>query len=117
MTFPGGGGLRPESLAAPSAGFSIGTSTPSAIRMAGACATFAASGMRAEPYSVTRVTHDGAALPGFTAPAPVRAVPAVADNVTDVLRGVVARGTGTRARALGRTAAGKAGTTDDHRSA
>ncbi|MER6071418.1 transglycosylase domain-containing protein [Streptomyces sp. NPDC001817] len=111
-------GLRPESLAAPSAGFYIGTSTPSAIRMAGAYATFAASGMRATPYSVTEVTHDGAVLPGFTAPAPVRALPAaVADNVTDVLRGVIARGTGTRARALGRTAAGKTGTTDDYRSA
>ncbi|MGW0207547.1 transglycosylase domain-containing protein [Streptomyces sp. NPDC003233] len=111
-------GLRPESLAAPSAGFYIGTSTPSAIRMAGAYATFAASGMQATPYSVTKVTHDGAVLPGFTVPAPVRALPApVADNVTDVLRGVIARGTGTRAQALGRTAAGKTGTTDDYRSA
>ncbi|MGW1166382.1 transglycosylase domain-containing protein [Streptomyces sp. NPDC002550] len=111
-------GLRPESLAAPSAGFYIGTSTPSAIRMAGAYATFAASGMRATPYSVTKVTHNGSALPGFTAPAPVRALPAaVADNVTDVLRGVITRGTGTRAQALGRTAAGKTGTTDDYRSA
>lgn len=111
-------GLRPESLAAPSAGFYIGTSTPSAIRMAGAYATFAASGMQVTPYSVTRVTHDGAVLPGFTAPAPVRALPAaVADNVTDVLRGVITRGTGTRAQTLGRSAAGKTGTTDDYRSA
>ncbi|MEU9118406.1 transglycosylase domain-containing protein [Streptomyces sp. NPDC048506] len=111
-------GLRPGSLAAPSAGFYIGTSTPSAIRMAGAYSTFAASGMRATPYSVTKVTHNGSALPGFTAPTPVRALPAaVADNVTDVLRGVIARGTGTKAKALGRTAAGKTGTTDDYRSA
>ncbi|MGW7816872.1 transglycosylase domain-containing protein [Streptomyces puniciscabiei] len=111
-------GLRPESLAAPSAGFYIGTSTPSAIRMAGAYATFAASGMQVTPYSVTKVTHDGAVLPGFTAPTPVRALPApVADNVTDVLRGVISRGTGTKAQALGRTAAGKTGTTDDYRSA
>ncbi|MFD8543350.1 transglycosylase domain-containing protein [Streptomyces sp. NPDC059649] len=111
-------GLRHSSLAAPSAGFYIGTSTPSAIRMAGAYATFAASGMRATPYSVTKVTHNGSALPGFTAPAPVRALPqAIADNVTDVLRGVIARGTGTKAKALGRAAAGKTGTTDDYHSA
>ncbi|AJT63866.3 hypothetical protein T261_2181 [Streptomyces lydicus] len=111
-------GLRHSSLAAPSAGFYIGTSTPSAIRMAGAYSTFAASGMRATPYSVTKVTHNGSPLPGFTAPAPVRALPtAVADNVTDVLRGVIARGTGTKAKALGRTAAGKTGTTDDYHSA
>ncbi|MFF3907309.1 transglycosylase domain-containing protein [Streptomyces sp. NPDC001848] len=111
-------GLRSGSLAAPSAGFYIGTSTPSAIRMAGVYATFAAEGMRATPYSVTKVTHDGSALAGFTAPTPVRALPtAVADNVTDVLRGVITRGTGTKAQALGRTAAGKTGTTDDYRSA
>jgi len=111
-------GLRPDSLAAPSAGFYIGTSTPSAIRMASVYGTFAASGMQAAPYSVTKVTHNGSALSGFTAPTPVRALPApVADNVTDVLRGVIARGTGTKAQALGRTAAGKTGTTDDYRSA
>lgn len=111
-------GLRPQSLAAPSAGFYIGTSTPSAIRMAGVYATFATSGMQVTPYSVTKVTHDGAVLPGFTAPTPVRALPAaVADNVTDVLRGVITRGTGTKAQALGRTVAGKTGTTDDYRSA
>ncbi|MEU6589744.1 transglycosylase domain-containing protein [Streptomyces sp. NPDC046881] len=111
-------GLRPGSLAAPSAGFYIGTSTPSAIRMAGVYATFAASGLQASPYSVTKVTHNGSTLPGFTAPAPVRALPtAVADNVTDVLRGVTERGTGTKAQALGRPAAGKTGTTDDYRSA
>jgi membrane peptidoglycan carboxypeptidase len=111
-------GLRPQSLAAPSAGFYIGTSTPSAIRMAGVYATFATSGMQVTPYSVTKVTHDGAVLPGFTAPTPVRALPtAVADNVSDVLRGVITRGTGTKAQALGRTVAGKTGTTDDYRSA
>lgn len=111
-------GLRPGSLAAPSAGFYIGTSTPSAIRMAGVYATFAADGMQTAPYSVTKVTHDGTALSGFTAPALVRALPAaIAGNVTDVLRGVITRGTGTKAQALGRTAAGKTGTTDDYRSA
>ncbi|MEU1031057.1 transglycosylase domain-containing protein [Streptomyces mirabilis] len=111
-------GLRPGSLSAPSAGFYIGTSTPSAIRMAGVYATFAADGMQATPYSVTKVTHNGSALAGFSAPAPARALPtAVAGNVTDVLRGVIARGTGTKAQALGRTAAGKTGTTDDYRSA
>jgi membrane peptidoglycan carboxypeptidase len=111
-------GLRQGSLAAPSAGFYIGTSTPSAIRMASVYGTFAASGMQTAPYSVTKVTHNDSVLTAFKAPAPVRALPTVvADNVTDVLRGVVARGTGTKAQALGRTAAGKTGTTDDYRSA
>ena len=34
--------------------FSLGTSSPSAIRMAGAYATFAASGQQTDPYSVDR---------------------------------------------------------------
>lgn len=111
-------GLRSGSLAAPSAGFFIGTSTPSAIRMAGAYAAFAARGTHVDAYSVTKVTYNGRALDGFAPPAPVRALPtAVADNVTDVLRGVIARGTGTKAQALGRNAAGKTGTTDDFQSA
>ncbi|MGW7001230.1 transglycosylase domain-containing protein [Streptomyces sp. NPDC054933] len=111
-------GLRADSLAAPSAGFYIGTSTPSAIRMAGVYAAFAASGMHTDPYSVTKVTYDGGVLADFTPPTPVRALPAaVADNVTDVLHGVITRGTGTKAQALGRTAAGKTGTTDDYQSA
>ncbi|MDF2258567.1 transglycosylase domain-containing protein [Streptantibioticus ferralitis] len=111
-------GLRAHSLASPSAGFFIGTSTPSAIRMAGAYATFAANGMHTDPYSVAKVTYDGSPLTDFTPPTPLRALPAaVADNVTDVLRGVITRGTGTKAQALGRTAAGKTGTTDDYQSA
>ncbi len=37
--------------------------------------------------------------------------------MTNLLEGVVQRGTGRRARALGRPAAGKTGTTDDYRDA
>ncbi|NEA41246.1 hypothetical protein, partial [Streptomyces sp. SID11385] len=39
--------------------FSIGTSSPSVIRMAGAYATFAASGQQREPFSVTQVKKLG----------------------------------------------------------
>ncbi|MEW2129221.1 transglycosylase domain-containing protein [Streptomyces sp. NPDC005435] len=98
--------------------FSIGTSTPSAIRMADAYATFAASGKHAEPYSVTAVKHDGVQEPGFDKPETKRTIPGdVADNVTNVLENVIQNGTGTKAKALGRTAAGKTGTTDKNKSA
>ncbi|GAA3819190.1 transglycosylase domain-containing protein [Streptomyces chiangmaiensis] len=97
--------------------FSIGTSDPSAIRMAGAYATFAASGKQNDPYSVEKVTskdgttfqHTKATKQAFTA--------AVADNVTDVLKTVVDKGTGTAAKLPGRQVAGKTGTTDDNKSA
>ncbi|MFI9245666.1 transglycosylase domain-containing protein [Streptomyces sp. NPDC053086] len=100
--------------------FAIGTSTPSAIRMADAYATFAASGKQTDPYSVTAVKVNGADAPSFTKPkpAPKEAMdPNIANNVTDVLENVVQNGTGKKARALGRTAAGKTGTTDENKSA
>ncbi|MBW8799918.1 MAG: penicillin-binding protein [Streptomyces sp.] len=98
--------------------FAIGTSTPSAIRMADAYATFAASGEHVDPYSVTAVKQDGRPLPGFDKPKATRAMEEnVANNVTDVLQNVIQNGTGQNAKALGRTAAGKTGTTDSNKSA
>ncbi|MEU6174326.1 transglycosylase domain-containing protein [Streptantibioticus parmotrematis] len=111
-------GLLRSSLQYDTAGFYIGTSTPSPIRMADAYATFDDNGMHHEPYSVTSVTSAGQPLPGFTPPAGTQAMPAsTASNVSDVLQDVVKYGTGTNAKAIGRPAAGKTGTTDDYKSA
>ncbi|MFJ5518957.1 transglycosylase domain-containing protein [Streptomyces griseoluteus] len=98
--------------------FAIGTSTPSAIRMADSYATFAASGRQVDPYSVTMVKQDGKELRGFTKPKPKQVMDSsIANNVTDVLENVIQNGTGQNAKALGRTAAGKTGTTDENKSA
>ncbi|MBW5425754.1 penicillin-binding protein [Streptomyces sp. BG9H] len=97
--------------------FSLGTSSPSAIRMAGAYSTFAASGKQNDPYSVTEVVHEGDSV--YTHPKKTKRVfsRAVADNVTDVLRTVVEKGTGTSAQLGSRPVAGKTGTTDGNKSA
>ncbi|MCH0564413.1 penicillin-binding protein [Streptomyces sp. MUM 2J] len=98
--------------------FSLGTSTPSAIRMADAYATFAASGEHYEPYSVVKVVKDGQELPQFEAPKGSQAMEAnVADNVTDVLENVVKNGTARKIADIGFPAAGKTGTTDKNKSA
>ncbi|MFF3912220.1 transglycosylase domain-containing protein [Streptomyces sp. NPDC001852] len=111
-------GLLRKSLQYDTPGFYIGTSTPSAIRMADTYATFDDGGVQHEPYSVTKVIADGQPLPGFDKPKGTTAMPAsTADTVTDVLQGVVKSGTGTNAQALGRPVAGKTGTTDDYKSA
>ncbi|MFI2791166.1 transglycosylase domain-containing protein, partial [Kitasatospora sp. NPDC018614] len=97
--------------------FSIGISDPSAIRMAGAYATFAASGKQNDPFSVTEVDskdgrvykHETKTKDAFTAK--------IADNVSDVLKTVVDKGTGTHAQLPGRDVAGKTGTTDGNKSA
>ncbi|MFJ9644426.1 transglycosylase domain-containing protein [Streptomyces sp. NPDC101206] len=100
------------------ASFALGTSTPSAIRMADSYATFAASGVHREPFSVRSVQKDGKDLPGFEPPKEQRAMDdTIADNVTKVLENVVQNGTGTKAKKLGRPAAGKTGTTDFNKSA
>ncbi|CAL9512078.1 Biosynthetic peptidoglycan transglycosylase [Streptomyces sp. enrichment culture] len=111
-------GILEDSFATLDASFALGTSTPSAIRMADSYATFAASGKQADPYSVTAVKYNGSELPGFEKPRVKRAMPEiVANNVTKVLENVIENGTGKNALALGRTAAGKTGTTDENKSA
>ncbi|MFF2504350.1 transglycosylase domain-containing protein [Streptomyces sp. NPDC058067] len=111
-------GIKDDSFASANyPSFSLGTSDPSAIRMAGAYGTFAESGQRNDPYSVSSVDHEGASV--YQHPKkPVRAFDAaVADNVTDVLKTVVEKGTGTNAKLPGRQVAGKTGTTDGNKSA
>ncbi|MFF9664614.1 transglycosylase domain-containing protein [Streptomyces althioticus] len=111
-------GILKDSFADLNASFALGTSTPSAIRMADAYATFAASGKQAEPYSVTEVKYRGSELPNFEKPRVKQAMPEkVANNVTDVLENVIENGTAQHAKELGRRAAGKTGTTDENKSA
>ncbi|MER8005302.1 MULTISPECIES: transglycosylase domain-containing protein [unclassified Streptomyces] len=97
--------------------FSIGISDPSAIRMAGAYATFAASGEQRDPYSVQKVTSKDGEVFNHKVVSDQAFTPQVADNVTDVLKTVVDKGTGTSARLTGREVAGKTGTTDGNKSA
>ncbi|WP_326767131.1 penicillin-binding protein [Streptomyces sp. NBC_01591] len=83
-------GLHEESLARLDKSFPLGTSTPSAVRMADAYTAFSNDGMRADPYSVTRVTRDGEAVEGFGKPELRRAMDAsVANDVNNTL-GMVA---------------------------
>nr|WP_240003718.1 transglycosylase domain-containing protein [Streptomyces cinnamoneus] len=112
-----GAGLLPESLGPQVPAFSLGTSTPSAIRMAGAYATFAAKGMHSEPYSVGSLRRNGDAVE-VEKPTAERALPAgVATSVDDALHEAVKRGSATAAKAAGPDAAGKTGTGPDNKSA
>ncbi|MEU9166946.1 transglycosylase domain-containing protein [Streptomyces sp. NPDC048420] len=111
-------GLKENSLAGTNyPSFSIGISDPSAIRMAGAYATFAASGKQNEPYSVEKVTNKDGDVFTHKAKPEQAFEKKVADNVTDVLKTVVDKGTGTNAQLTGREVAGKTGTTDGNKSA
>ncbi|MGW2560621.1 transglycosylase domain-containing protein [Streptomyces sp. NPDC001514] len=111
-------GLRENSLVKANVpSFSIGISSPSAIRMAGAYATFAANGKQRDPYSVTKVERRGKTIYEHEDKAKVAFPSNIASNVTDVLVDVVEKGTGTNAKLPGRQVAGKTGTTDGNKSA
>jgi membrane peptidoglycan carboxypeptidase len=105
-------GVASQLRTVPSAVLGTGEVTP--LEMAAAYATLAAGGRRAAPFGVARVTGADGRVLYQAKPGAAQAVkPAVAAIATDVLRGVVDRGTGVRGR-IGRPAAGKTGTTQDH---
>ncbi|MEV6395473.1 transglycosylase domain-containing protein [Streptomyces sp. NPDC051907] len=110
-------GLLPSSFGPQVPGFALGNSTPSAIRMATAYGTFAAEGVRSEPYSVLRVTRNGSSIE-LPKPRTQRAFSAdVSQKVTEALEGVVDEGTGKAAKVPGVRSAGKTGTSQDNKSA
>ncbi|GAA3393442.1 transglycosylase domain-containing protein [Streptomyces roseoviridis] len=111
-------GLREGSLVKANVpSFSLGISSPSAIRMAGAYATFANNGERNDVYSVERVLKQGQEKYKHEAKPKRVFSTAVASNITDVLKDVVTGGTGKKAALDDREAAGKTGTTDGNNSA
>jgi penicillin-binding protein 1A len=96
----------------------LGTSDVSVLDMATAYSTLADHGVRTTPYVIQRVeSPSGKVLFDAGAPARSQVLSAdVADTVTNVLRGVISKGTGTKAL-LKRVAAGKTGTTNDSKDA
>ncbi|MFE0349282.1 transglycosylase domain-containing protein [Streptomyces griseoluteus] len=103
-------GLLPSSFGPATPNLSLGTSTPSTIRMASGYATFAADGRHTEPYSVRRVTRNGAGV-RLDAPDRRRAVrPEVAQQVSEALADNFRAFHPTPAATT--PAAGKDGTTD-----
>ncbi|MEU6405883.1 transglycosylase domain-containing protein [Streptomyces sp. NPDC046985] len=105
-------GLLPSSMGPQVPALSLGSSRPSAIRMANGYATFAAQGLHTEPYSVRRITRNGTAVRLDAHPAR-RAVSAeTAQQVTDAL-GDAFRTEHPGAAPAAALVAGKEGDTED----
>ncbi|MFF4654473.1 transglycosylase domain-containing protein [Streptomyces sp. NPDC001381] len=78
-------GFLSSSIGAQVPALSLGSSTPSAIRMASGYSTFAAEGKHTEPYSVRKITRNGSQV-ALATPSARRAVRAeVAEEVTSAL--------------------------------
>ncbi len=87
------------------------------LEMATAYATLAAGGEVSTPFSISKVQdRDGKVIFSAKGTSKEAIDPAVAYLTTDILRGVISRGTGTAA-GIGRPAAGKTGTTQENRDA
>ncbi|MCP3952664.1 MAG: penicillin-binding protein 1A [Desulfobacterales bacterium] len=96
----------------------LGTSELTLLELTAAYAVFPNAGKHIKPYGVTAITDSaGNALWRVTRQKTAAMQRADAAVVTDMLRAVVLEGTGRTARALGRSVAGKTGTSNDYRDA
>lgn len=95
----------------------LGSSDVTLLEMASAYGVFASGGVRASPMAVLKVTDSkGKVLEDNLTQRTVVLSPEVAYVMTDLLKGVVKRGTGIAAN-IGIPQAGKTGTADDYRNA
>jgi len=118
-------GLGPDKVAATAAkmgithrvpavpSITLGSVEASPLEMATVASTIAADGVRRNPQFITSVTQaDGWPIVKGGDPGVQAISPQTAHTVVDVLKGVLARGTGVRAQ-IDRPAFGKTGSTDD----
>ena len=123
---------------APNLSLSLGAGETTPYRLTAAYAAFANGGRQVDPYLIELVQDrngetvyraddrgcrtcgrgfDGGASPRLTPRGEQVIDPITAYQISSMLEGVIQRGTGVRARGLGRWVAGKTGTTNEYRSA
>jgi penicillin-binding protein 1A len=101
------------------ASLALGTSEVTLLELTGAYGTLAAGGVSLSPHVIRRVRTDRGMVLHARVKAPTQAVaaPAHVGKVNSMLHTALAAGTGRRAALVRDTAAGKTGTTQDHRDA
>ena len=112
-------GVRSPSLNGPADGLggslTLGSQEVSPLDMATAYATIAAHGLRCWPKPVLSMTSGGKKV-DYSGPGKCQQVlkAGIADTVSSLLEGPIQHGTATNNGQIGRPAAGKTGTTDNH---
>jgi penicillin-binding protein 1A len=100
--------LRPEMALA------LGVSEVTPLELISAYGVLATGGVRADPFTIRKVTDSQGRILEEHIPEPQAVMrPETAYVLTNVMKGVIERGTATRARALKRPLAGKTGTTSE----
>lgn len=96
----------------------LGTFDMTLLELVSAYGIFLNQGIHARPHMIKRVVdREGRVIWESSRNFSDALSPQVSFQVTNLLEGVVERGTGRRARSLGRPVAGKTGTTDDYKDA
>jgi penicillin-binding protein 1A len=107
--------LGMESAIPPYLPVALGAAEATLVEMTSAYSVFPNQGVRMKPYSIQRVTDRSGNVLEENRPEPKDAIRAdTAFVLTNLLRGVVQRGTAAKAAALNWPVGGKTGTTDDY---
>ncbi|MCD6173844.1 MAG: PBP1A family penicillin-binding protein [Sulfurimonas sp.] len=93
---------------------SLGTLTISPLELAKYYTSFANHGTQVEPHIINYIEQNGSVIHEFTPSSREITTPQQAYLMTSILKSVVDRGTGIRARVRGIDIAGKTGTTNDN---
>ena len=102
----------------PNLSLALGAANVSLLEMTNAFGVFAAQGYRAEPILITRIVNKDGNILEEVEPSAIEVLsPQTSYLITSLMQSVIQEGTGQRAKALGRPAAGKTGTTNDTRDA
>ncbi|MGE5172950.1 MAG: penicillin-binding protein 1A [Betaproteobacteria bacterium] len=103
---------------APYPSLALGSSDVTLAELTSAYAVFANHGIKVGPVSILMITDSTGQVLYMNDTVPEQVMrPETAYLITHLLQGVIERGTGWKARELGRPAAGKTGTTNDYRDA
>jgi penicillin-binding protein 1A len=107
-----------KSPLSPYLSLALGSSDVTLFELTSAYAVFANHGIRLGPVSILSITDSTGRVLYANDALPEQVIkPETAYLITNLLRGVIERGTAWKARELGRPAAGKTGTTNDFRDA
>jgi len=102
----------------PNLSLALGAANLSLLELTGAFGVFAAQGYRAEPILMTQIRDKDGMILEEVEPVAIEVIsPQTSYLITSLMQNVIQEGTGQRAKALGRPAAGKTGTTNDTRDA
>lgn len=102
----------------PHLSLALGAANVTLLELTSAFGVFAAQGFRAEPILITRIVDKDGNILEEVEPTAIEVIsPQTAYIMTSLMQSVIQEGTGQKAKALGRPAAGKTGTTNDTRDA